>query len=321
MTISLHKTTTALFFAIIASTSAAEALFTIEDKPDSKELDILQNGKLRGRYMYNFDDSSGKSRDNTFKTYLQIFNKSGDTAITKALGGDFNHHRGIFIGWNKITIDGETFDCWHGHGAAQLHQEFSAQKATDKGATFTSRLLWEKGKGGPPDLQEERTMTFLPAPDGAYAMLDFTSQLKTLNGKDATLDGDPEHAGIQFRPANEIDRTKTRYLYPKKDAHPHQDVDYPWLGCSFVLDDKTYSVIYLNHPRNPKGAKYSAYRDYARFGAFFKTSLAKNETLTLNIRFIMLESALPSPDWIQAQYNLYTGQKQATPLSTEKGPS
>lgn len=307
-------------FACLAS-AAAQTPYQIKDDPALKQLDVVQSGKLVGRYMYDFDKSSGKRRDDTFKTYLQIYSPTGDPAITKALGGDFNHHRGIFIGWNKITIDGETFDCWHGHGGAQLHQEFLNVRAEKRGASFTSRLLWEKGKNGAPAIEEKRTMSFLPAPAPAYAMVDFTSTLKALDGKTVTLEGDPEHSGIQFRAANEIDRLKTRYLYPQKGADAHKDLDYPWLACSYELAGKTYSVVYLNHPDNPKSAKYSAYRDYARFGAYFPSSLEKDKERTFKIRFIILESALPPADWIQKQYNAYTGLKGETPVTTEKGPS
>ena len=304
-----------------ASLALAQSGYDIRDDKKQKQLDVLQSGKLLGRYFYDFDNSSGKRREDTFKTFLQIYNPSGDLAITKALGGEFNHHRGIFIGWNKITIDGEAFDCWHGHGGAQLHQDFSKALADKRGASFTSHLLWEKGKNGPPAVEEKRTMTFLPAPTPAYAMLDFSSTLKALDGKTVLLDGDPEHAGIQLRAADQLDRTKTRYLYPQKNADAHRDQDYPWLACSYVLGEKTYSVVYLNHPGNPKSAKYSAYRDYARFGAFFKTTLEKGQESTLKIRFIFLESALPPADWIQKQYNSYTGLKDKAPETTEKGPS
>lgn len=300
---------------------AAPAAYEFKNDKKQKQLEIIQSGKLIGRYMYDFDNSSGARREDTFKTYLMVFNPEGDLAITKGLGGDFNHHRGIYTGWNKITIDDLTFDCWHGHGAAQIHQDFSDVRADANGATFTSRLLWEKGKNGPPAIEEKRTMTFSPPPAPAYGMVDFSSTVKSVDHKPVTFDGDPEHAGVQFRVANELDRTKTLYLYPQANAVPHKDLDYPWLACSFVLNEKTYSVVYLNHPDNPKGARYSAYRDYARFGAFFKSSIDKDESLTLKIRFLMLEGPLPKADWIQKQYNLYTGLKGRTPDTTEKGPS
>ncbi|MGC4016409.1 MAG: PmoA family protein [Luteolibacter sp.] len=307
-------------FSILAA-AFAEPGYDIRDDKKLKQLDVMQAGKLVGRYFYDYDNSSGQRRDDTFKTFLQVYNPAGDLAITKALGGEFSHHRGIFIGWNKVTIDGESFDCWHGHGGAQVHQEFSKVRAEKGKGSFTSRLLWEKGKNGPPVIEETRTMTFVPAPSPAYVMLDFTSTLKALNGKTVILDGDPEHAGIQFRAAKELDRTKTRYLYPQKNADAHRDQDYPWVACSYVLGEKTYSVVYLNHPENPKETKYSAYRDYARFGAFFKTTLEEDQERTLKVRFIVLESPLPPAEWVQKQYNTYTGKKDATPETTEKGPT
>src|SRR5689334_6394024 len=142
-------------FTLLASFSFLSAAFAqsgydIKDDKKLKQLDVLQSGKLIGRYFYDYDNSSGKRRDDTFKTFLQLHSPTGDLAITKALGGEFNHHRGVFIGWNKITVDGESFDCWHGHGGAQIHQEFSKVSSDKDSASFTSRLRWEKGKNGPP---------------------------------------------------------------------------------------------------------------------------------------------------------------------------
>ena len=36
-------------------------------------------------------------------------------------------------------------------------------------------------------------------------------------------------------------------------------------GKTYTLRGKRYSVVDLNHPDNPKGTKFSAYRDYGRF--------------------------------------------------------
>jgi hypothetical protein len=87
------------------------------------------------------------------------------------------------------------------------------------------------------------------------------------------LHGDREHAGIQFRAAAEVDLPKTKFTYPKEGADVKNDRDYPWFAATFTLRDKRYSVIYLNHPENPQGAEISAYRDYGRFGAFFRDTI------------------------------------------------
>ena len=84
------------------------------------------------------------------------------------------------------------------------------------------------------------------------------------------LDGDPEHAGIHYRPSDDLDRAKTTYIYPKEKRSLTSDLDYPWVGETFTLkaSGKQYSVVEMNHSTNPKGTKWSAYRNYGRFGGF-----------------------------------------------------
>ncbi|MEY4482606.1 MAG: hypothetical protein RL693_58, partial [Verrucomicrobiota bacterium] len=68
----------------------------------------------------------------------------------------------------------------------------------------------------------------------------------------------------------------------------------------------------------PKGARISAYRDYGRFGSFFKATIPKGETLTLKVRFLIAEGEMPSADAIQKSWNAYTGKEEPTPAFTIK---
>ena len=45
--------------------------------------------------------------------------------------------------------------------------------------------------------------------------------------------------------------------------------DLPWNAMSFVLGGQRYTVAYLDHPNNPKEARYSE-RNYGRFGSYFE---------------------------------------------------
>jgi hypothetical protein len=45
--------------------------------------------------------------------------------------------------------------------------------------------------------------------------------------------------------------------------------------------------VILNHPDNPTGTKFSAYRDYGRFGAFPDFKISMEETATLRYRWII----------------------------------
>ena len=137
-------------------------------------------------------------------------------------------------------------------------------------------------------------------------------------GGETVLTGDPEHAGLHFRPAQEIERKETVYLYPKAEAQPKKDRDYPWFGETFTLSGKRYSVVYLNHPGNPKDAAISAYRDYGRFGAYFMTTIPAGETATFRARFLVQEGELPSAEVIQKLWNEYAGASEPVPQTTTK---
>ena len=301
---------------VIMQPRADAAEFSLKDTP-GEHLDVLSGGKIVGRYMYAHDVSSPGRRLETYKPYLHVFDADGVAPITKGAGGDFTHHRGIFIGWNKMTVAGVKMDRWHMVKGDQIHEKFTAQKAGADGASFTSLVRWT---GETPDLtavEEERTVTFLPAPAPAYALVDFVSRVKAVGGE-TVLDGDPEHAGLHFRPANEVVRKETVYLYPKANAEPHKDRDYPWFAESFTLGGKRYSVVYLNHPGNPRGAAVSAYRDYGRFGAYFKTTIPSGETATFRARFLVQSGELPTAEVIHKLWNEYAGASEPVPQTTTK---
>ncbi len=289
--------------------------FSFKDQA-GQTLDVLCDGKIVGRYMYAHDTSAPEKKNETYKTYLHVFDAEGKAPITKGPGGEYTHHRGIFIGWNKISFNGKSYDRWHMKGGEQVHQRFSAQTADPEKATFTSVVNWND-EAGKPIVEESRTMTFRRAPAPAYVLIDFQSVIKAPNG-DIVLDGDPEHAGIHFRPANEVDRTKTTYLYAGDKVEPHKVTDPSWIGETFALNGKSYSVVEMNHPGNPKGTRVSAYRNYGRFGMFPTTPVKSGESVTFNYRFLVAEGEMPSPDVIQKTCNAFTGQTADTPAVTAK---
>lgn len=298
--------------AMLGGTRHANAHFKLQDTP-GQHLDILQDGKIVGRYMYAYDKSTPEKRAETYKPFLHVFDNEGKAPITKGAGGSFTHHRGIFIGWNKISYNGKSYDRWHMSGGEQVHQKFLTQQADATHATVTSQVNWNDEKGNP-FIVEERTMTFRKTAAPAYALIDFTSKVSPIG--DVTLDGDPEHAGIHFRPANEVDTTKTAYTYPKEGAKPHADKDYPWVGETFSLNNARYSVVHFSAPSNPKDTRWSAYRDYGRFGAFPTTKIKGGESFTFKYRFLVASGEMLPVETIQATANEFTGANDPAPKVT-----
>jgi putative membrane-bound dehydrogenase-like protein len=289
---------------------------TVKDT-EGEHLDVLVDGKVATRYMYAHDTSTPERRTQTYKPYLHVFDEDGKAPITNSGdGGEYPHHRGIFIGWNKISYNGKTIDRWHMKGGEIVHQRFADVMNNGKSAMFTSVTNWND-ESGKPFIVEERTQTVRTIPAPGRLIIDFTSKLTAPDG-DAVLDGDPEHAGIHFRPADTVDRAKTVYLYPQANAQPHKDLDYPWVGATFTLKDtgKTYSVVEFNHPDNPKGTRWSAYRNYGRFGAFPKATLKKGEPLVLKYRFLVADGELVPVQRIERVYNEFAGKHDPVPATT-----
>jgi hypothetical protein len=185
-------------------------------------------------------------------------------------------------------------------------------KADSQGATFTSVTGWNDG-AGKPILEEERTMALRRGPAPFRLLIDVTTRLKAVNG-DVTLDGDPEHSGVQFRPANEVDLKATVYVIPKQGAQPHKDVDYPWVGETFTLHGQRHSVVELNHPDNPKKTLWSAYRNYGRLGAFPKAMIPSGQTLVLKYEFLIADGSMPPAEAIEKAWDHFTGAATPTPV-------
>ena len=290
-------------FALLLPLQVGWAALEFKDT-EGKHLDVVSDGKVVVRYMYEYDPSTKESLHNTYKPYLHVFDEEGKVPITKGPGGQFTHHRGIFIGWSRVKVGGKSYDRWHMKGGSIVHQKFLQKEAKEGIAMFTSLTHWMDEKEEP-FLAEERTMTISEGVHGGRVMIDFQSKLTPVN-EEVFLNGDPEHAGIQYRPANEVDRKKTKYLFPNGVTEVKGVKDLPWAAENYTLGDKNYSVVHMNGPKNPKDTVHSAYRDYGRFGAYFKKTISKGESLTVNYGFLIKDGDLPEVAAIDAIWRAWS---------------
>ena len=95
---SIAVLTTGIFLTVPHAHSADTSGFAFKDQP-GQFLDILQNGKIVGRYMDALDLSTPQKRTETYKPFLHVFDAEGKAPITKGPGGEYTHHRGIMAGW------------------------------------------------------------------------------------------------------------------------------------------------------------------------------------------------------------------------------
>jgi hypothetical protein len=304
---------TILFSTILVAAydrPSAAAGFAWQDGTD--ETTLTYDGRPALQFIRPvYDDATPDTIQNTFKPYHHVFSPDGETRLTKGPGGLYPHHRALFFGFNKVTYDGDKqCDIWHCTNGT--HQQFVKdihREADDKHAQQRVAIDWIGLKG---DLfaHEERELSITrPAIGGVDGwMIDFSSHVASADGKPIHLDGDPQHAGFHFRADQEDikntaaatqEKEKQTYFIrtdgkgkidearnwdPKSaDSDVSKDcVNRPWDAMSFELHGKRYTVLYLDHPSNPKPARYSE-RAYGRFGSYFVTDVT--ESLPLNVKY------------------------------------
>ena len=223
----------------------------------------------------------------------------------------YPHHRGIYIGWNRLTFEGKRYDLWHMPQAHQVHQKFLEQTAGPVLARSTTLIHWNdtNDMNGKPIIVERRQTTVFRQSDPTVLLLDFHTELKAIRG-DVFLNGDPEHAGFQYRPHDAVAKggpeVKAKYLFHQDGIDPRKDRDLPWVAMSYGLNSGRYSVLHMNHPDNPKTTLYSAYRDYGRFGAFFTKELSEGQTLVLDYRIWVGKGELPERQDLSNRHSVFT---------------
>jgi len=308
---------TILASAMICLSSAAQ--FELKDK-QGDFTDVLFNGKVIARYMYAYDPSTPERLSETYKPYLHIIDPKVGAPITKGPGGLHPHHRAIFVGWSRTIVEGKPLDFWGMRNTHQIHLKFTRLESKVSEAVISALIAW-RDAANRTVIEEERTMRFSPPPDGAIALVDLTTTIKpTLS--DVRLDGDPEHAGVQFRASSDIIPNETVYIFPKENADPKVDRDYPWVAMSYTLPSGRYTVVHMNHPTNPKGTIYSAYRDYGRFGAFLRCDVKFNESVTLKYRIVAFYGDMPDASLVQRLWDEFAQVSTPSPapkLSIRKG--
>lgn len=287
------------------------------------QTDLMAGDRRVLRYMHAYDTSTPERAHETYKCYHHVFDSTGEHPITKGPGGLYTHHRGLFIGWNRLTIGDREYDTWHMKETTQRHRDTLLLEADDDSAKQAVDIDWCDSEGEPL-IRERRELTVhaCSEPD-TILLLDFTSHLTPAAG-DVLLNGDPEHAGFQFRAHNDVAdgpaEVKATYLFHADGIDPRKDHDLPWVLMSYKLNGRQYNVEYLNHPDNPDSTIYSAYRDYGRFGAFPKVDVKQGETLTLKYRVWITEGAPPTREECQKMYEAYVNSVSAgSSQGTERG--
>mgnify|MGYP006271757113 CR=1 FL=1 len=274
--------------------------------------EILMNLSYGGRPVMGYFHPQFDPDDieHTKKPFHHVYSPTeSGVLLTKGVGGRFSHHRGIFYGYNHVHVGEETYDIWHANnGEHSQHIEVLEAWEGPVMGGHTVRIDWID-REGEAFIREHRTLRAFRQP-GGQAWIDFDTELESLRG-DIALQGDRQHAGVQFRAAQEVaeNQETTRYLRPETWAHLEPDqqyngddyLDLPWNAIRFLIDDTRYTVAYLTDPSNPDGARFSE-RLYGRFGEYIPDELAADETYTLHYQWWVTASPEVTRETIEERY-------------------
>ncbi len=266
--------------------STAHADWVVKDDANTdlpgRKVDITQDGVLRARLIY----GEGQS-----KPYLRLQGEEGDGLNEWSDKQTYPHHRGIYIGWNKIVSDLGSFDLWHmNNGGTMTLVKLENLEGEKDFATIVATIEWRGGKkdAGGDDLllTETRTLT-VSRPATQTTQVDAQFALKP--ARDLTLGGDLQHAGVHFRASASVQaRAKdTTYVWEPDIAGKGGKVaskEMKWVRYTFPIGERWYHATQFNAPTNP--VEELSWREYGRFGFFFSKPLKRDETLTVKYRFV-----------------------------------
>ena len=312
---------------------ASRVTFLWVDTP-GKYVELRHGPRPVLRYVYRaLDESSPQARYETNKVFHHLYDPSGKVLMTNGPTGDepyskdvlYPHHRGLFYGFNRVTYgEGKQANLWGcAQGESQRHAKLLASGEDHDHGWHRLAIAWY-GRDGEVFAREVRELTAYAAERGT--LVEFASTLTTATGEVVHLDGDPQHAGFQFRGSDEIDKKtkaqtyylrtdgkgkpgETRNWIPKEGSSPtnQECTNRPWNAMSFVVGGRRYTVVYLDHPDNPKPARYSE-RDYGRFGSYFAYDLLPDRPLRVRYRIWLQEGDMTVPECERMSTEFIAGQ-------------
>src|ERR1043165_948191 len=177
--------------------------------PPGRKVDIFLDGKLVARFIYENDPQTPRGKGQ-IKPYLHVYGEDGDCLTDWDPKQTFPHHRGIFIGWNKIGSDlggppkkgtkepdpKGTFDLWHFNNGGQMEVlKFEKLEGGKDHAILVATIAWRAGNkdasGSDLLLTETRTL-LISRPASGSTQVDAHFELKA--ARDLSLSGDLQHS-------------------------------------------------------------------------------------------------------------------------------
>lgn len=287
---------------------------------------------IRPVWRHAFLKYNAEDHFTTYKHFHHLYSWDGKSLVTNGPGSiedykkaRYPHHRGMYMGWSKTRVNGQSYDTWHcSKGVSLQHQKYlTDQEFVGPVVARSVSLAHWTGGDKKVIVNEQRTLATWHVGRGKY-VLDF--EFKLTPGKDADgdieLNGDPQHAGFQFRAHNDVTKSLAKYIRQATASGGKGDVwkTCHWIANQFKVNDVPYTVVHMDHKDNPGTADnrtvYST-RNYGRFGAYAPHTLKKDGELVFNYRVTVIDPTKHSDASVEHFEGAY--QQWLNPPSTKIG--
>lgn len=288
----MNKLLTVLIFVMVSMTANAQAGFSIVEKKDQKQVDILFNGKLLTAYCY---------YDSSRKPVLFPVNTVDGITVTRSYPfrnvpgerTDHPHHTGIWFNYESVN----GLDFWNNSTAIPVekrnqygtikHQKIISKKTNGNTASLVTTSIWVR-PDGKILLNEETHFNF--AVKGNDFIID---RIATLTAADTTvIFRDVKDGMIAIRVARELEmpaKDKTSFVDDKGNITnvPPSGADVTgmyygstglkgdsvwgskgtWVMLTGKKDGKNITIAMFDHPKNVGYPTYWHARGYGLFAA------------------------------------------------------
>lgn len=318
-----YAVATALAFSTTCVASEVEG-FAWQDEQDG-QIQLQWGGRPALTYvMPTLDGSSESRRQATCRPYHHLFSPNSQVLLTKAEGGNQPYCRGLFFGYSDIAYGrGKSCDLWRCSGKAYqdgIGQSWTIGISSDNQSGDGKRdgdvshcvyIGWH-GENGERFALERRIVGISRVLHNAVEgwEIDITCHVESTDGKPIALAGDPQTSGFRFCASGkvlDVEEHQTYYLRPDgkgklrecrswDPGNPEspgslQCENLPWNALSYILEDKRYTVLYMEYPSNPKPSRYIE-QPYACFGSSFECEITKEKPLDASYRLWVQEGEM-----------------------------
>jgi len=217
-------------FQVQRASSPSPQVFSFDEREDTF-LTLSEDGTPVLRYVYGMNLEEGVPEDRRRSNYIHpVYGLDGEI-LTDDFPEDHYHHRGLFLAWPQIIVDGDSLELWHIQG---IEKRFEQWLGRETGPVFARMGVHNGWYAGDTKVVDENVWitAFRKGAVGRIIDIEFTL---TATESPLTIVGSPSlkgYGGFNYRPAPFTDEIITTNEGIQEDSDLRR---FPWADFTAVF--------------------------------------------------------------------------------------